>query len=42
VLIKVHPFAIPMGFHGLYWSLCLFKNYLLIKFNLGGDFNIAQ
>ena len=25
VLIKVHSFAIPMGSHGLHWSLCLFK-----------------
>ena len=33
VLIKVHSFAIPMGSHGLHWSLCLFKNYLLLVIN---------
>ena len=30
VLLKVHLFAIPMGSHGLHWSLCLLKNYLLL------------
>jgi len=29
-LIKVHSFAIPTGSHGLHWSLCLFKKYLLL------------
>jgi len=35
VLIKVHLFALPMGSHGLHWSLCLFKiiYYWLKRYN---------
>jgi len=29
VLIKVHSSVIPMGSHGLHWSLYLFKKKLL-------------
>jgi len=25
VLFKVHSLAIPIGSHGLHWTLCLFK-----------------